>query len=305
MGSGFEDETTADSVKPPSPLPGREDISILVLSGPSAGAYYKVAKDGGVIGREPDADIPILDPGVSRKHARIERVERARFVIRDLDSRYGVWVEGVRASEHAIRDGDRIQISGETVIRVRYQDAKETEILDRIQEAVIRDPLTGVFNRRHFLERLEQEYAFARRHGTPVSVLMIDIDHFKKINDTHGHPVGDSVLAAVGRLLLGAVRVEDVIARYGGDELVIISRAYDANDSQLFAERLVKMIREKPIRVGSLEFPLTMSVGIATYQGADPDSQMTLVARADAALYRAKMLGRDRIAVWSSTLTRT
>jgi diguanylate cyclase (GGDEF)-like protein len=300
MGDGFDDDPTADNLVPPMPLLGREDISILVLSGPSAGQYRKLPRDGGIIGRETDVDITVNDPGVSRRHALIAREDMGRFVIRDLQSRYGLWVEGEKVDRHVLSDGDRVQLSGETVIRVRYQDAKETEILDRIQEAVIRDPLTGVANRRYFLERLEQEYGYARRHSTPLTVLMIDIDFFKRINDARGHPVGDQVLRGVGRTLHGAVRVEDVVSRYGGDEFAVLSRGYDIDEGERFAHRLLKTMRDKPIRVHEESFPVTLSIGAATYVRGDPDGIMQLIARADSALYQAKQRGRDQVASWKT-----
>jgi diguanylate cyclase (GGDEF)-like protein len=300
MADGFDDDPTADSVVPPMPLPGREDISVLVLSGPSAGQYRKLPRDGGIIGRESDVDISVNDPGVSRRHAMIAREETNRFAIRDLQSRYGTYVEGEKVEKHVLSDGDRVQISGETVLRVRYQDAKETEILDRIQEAVVRDSLTGVSNRRYFLERLEQEYGYARRHNVPLTVLMIDLDCFKAINDTRGHPIGDLLLRQVGRMLHGAVRVEDVVARYGGDEFAIVSRGYDAAEGERFATRLLKAFRERPLKVHEEPFVVTLSIGVATYHRGEPDNLMQLIARADAALYQAKREGRDRVTVWKN-----
>jgi diguanylate cyclase (GGDEF)-like protein len=282
----------------------REDISILVLSGPAAGQYHRIPKDGGTIGRDPDqADIAIADPGISPKHARIERDQPQRFVVIDLDSRYGVYVEGDMVREQALRDGDRVQISGETVLRVRYQDPKETELLDKLQEAAIRDPLTSLANRRHFHERLDQELGYARRHGTPVTLLLLDIDFFKRINDEHGEAVGDEVLRAVARVLQGLVRIEDLLARYGGDELVVLSRGYDLPSGELFAERLRKAIREKPIRVGARaqkSFQISFSIGVASFHHGNVEGPMQLIARADSALYRAKHLGRDRHASWTN-----
>jgi diguanylate cyclase (GGDEF)-like protein len=300
MVDGFDEDTTADNITPPMPLLGREDISILVLSGPSAGQYRKLPRDGGIIGREADVDFPINDPGVSRRHALIAREDTNAFVIRDLESRYGLYVEGEKVERHMLSDGDRIQMSGETVIRVRYQDPKETEILDNLHEAVIRDSLTGVANRRYFLERLEQEFGYARRHNAPLTILMIDVDHFKRVNDARGHPTGDQVLRAVGRALHGAVRVEDVVARYGGDEFMVLSRGYDTSEGERFAARLLKTVREKAIRVGQDQFSVTVSVGVATYHRGEPESLMQLIARADAALYQAKLRGRDQCAVWKS-----
>jgi diguanylate cyclase (GGDEF)-like protein len=277
----------------------REDLALIVLSGPAAGQYHRVPKDGATIGRDEQAnEICIADPGLSRQHAKIEREKPTRFKVRDLDSRYGIYLDGQKISEHVLSDGDRLQLSGETVIRIRYQEPKESELLDRAQLAAIRDALTGTSNRRHFLERLDQELGYARRHSTPVTLLLIDIDHFRRVNDEHGKNTGDEVLRAVGRLFAGAVRIEDVLARYGGDELAILSRGYDGEGGVRFGERLRKVLRDKPLRAGEHSFQLSVSIGVACFHRGNVENAMQLIARADAALHRAKHLGRDRVQVW-------
>lgn len=292
-----EEETTEECFVPPSPLLARDDASLLVLSGPLAGKFVKIPRKGGVLGRDPDVEVRLNDPGISRRHAEIFRDAEGRFFIRDLDSRYGVYVEGQRIEEGPIRDGDRLQLSGETVVRVRSQDQRETEIIDRIQEAATRDELTTVANRRYFLERLEQEFAYARRHRARLTVMMIDVDYFKRVNDDHGHPIGDDVLRMVGRILQGAVRAEDLVARYGGDEFIVLSRD-DAEQALRFAERLRKTLKDRDIKLAEECFHLTLSVGVATFRDGDPATMMQLIARADSALYDAKRLGRDRVVGW-------
>ena len=295
-----QEETTEECVVPPAPLPGRDDASVLVLSGPLAGQFYKIPRSGGVIGRDPEVEIRLLDPGISRRHAEILRDDDGHYILRDLDSRYGVYVEGERITELRVRDGDRLQLSGETVLRLRYQDPKETEIIERIQEAATRDALTSVSNRRYFIDRLEQEFAYARRHRTPLGVMMIDVDYFKRVNDEHGHAVGDEVLRTVGRTLHDAVRTEDLVARYGGDEFIVLSRVTHRDDALRFAERLCNTMRERVIRSHGEEFRLTLSIGVAVFDNNDPSTMMELVARADSALYAAKRQGRDRVATWTS-----
>jgi two-component system, cell cycle response regulator len=294
-----EEETTEECVVPPAPLPGRDDASVLVLSGPLAGQFYKIPRNGGVIGRDPDVEIRLLDPGISRRHAEILRTEDGHYILKDLESRYGVYVEGAKITEKRVSDGDRLQLSGETVLRLRYQDPKETEIIEKIQDAATRDALTSVSNRRYFVERLEQEFAFARRHRTSLGVMMIDVDHFKRVNDEHGHAVGDEVLRTVGRTLHDAVRTEDLVARYGGDEFIVLSRGAGPEDIARFAERLRTTMREKVIRSHGEEFLLTLSIGLACFENNDPSTMMELIARADSGLYAAKRQGRDRVAAWS------
>lgn len=296
-----EEETTEECVVPPPPLPGRDDASLLVLSGPLSGQFFKIPRNGGVIGRDGEVEIRLADPGISRRHAEIRRDKDGRFLLEDLGSRYGVYVEGAKIEEATtIRDGDRLQISGETVIRLRFQDPKETEIIDKIQEAATRDALTTVSNRRYFMERLEQEFAYARRHRSILSIMMIDVDYFKRVNDEHGHGVGDEVLRNVGRSLHDAVRTEDVVARYGGDEFIILCRGEDEAQTEQFGDRLRNSIRGRDILVDGEHFHLTLSLGVATFGDNDPGSMMELIARADSALYAAKRLGRDRVHRWSA-----
>lgn len=293
-----DEETTEECVVPPPPLLGRDDASLLVLSGPLAGLFVKIPRKGGVLGRDPEVEISLADPGISRRHAEIFRDAEGHFFIRDLNSRYGVYVEGEKIDEGPIRDGDRLQVSGETVVRVRSQDQRETEIIERIQEAATRDALTTVANRRYFMERLEQEFAYARRHRTKLTVMMIDVDYFKRVNDDHGHAVGDEVLRTVGRTLQGVVRAEDLVARYGGDEFIVLSRD-DAGQAMRFGERLRKTLKDREIKLDDERFHLTLSVGVATFANGDPATMMQLIARADSALYDAKRLGRNRVATWN------
>ncbi len=299
--------TTGDFSVPPSPQPSRDDISLLVLSGPCSGLYKKVPDQGGVIGRDPDVEIPIIDPGISREHALLERSESGGFRIIDLDSRYGVYVEAEPTKRRDLVDGDRIQLSGETVLRVRYQDERESELLARMQETLTRDALTTVHNRRYFLERLEQEYAYARRHRAALSVMLVDVDYFKRINDEYGHVEGDGVLAHIGQMLRKTVRTEDLVGRYGGDEFVIATRL-DEKAAVAFGQRISRIIRSRPATVEGDTLHLSVSVGVCTLthpQPKDPPAptMMELVSRADSALYDAKRQGRDRVAVWARQTT--
>lgn len=297
---------TGDFGVPPSPQPSRDDISLLVLSGPCSGLYKKVPDRGGVIGRDPDVEIPILDPGISREHALLERSDKG-FRIVDLDSRYGVYVESEQVKSRELADGDRVQLSGETVFRVRYQDERESELLARMQETLTRDALTSVHNRRYFLERLEQEYAYARRHRAALTVMMVDVDYFKRINDEYGHVDGDTVLAHIGQMLRKAVRTEDLVGRYGGDEFVIAARL-DEKAAIAFGQRLSRIIRSRPATIRQETLHLSVSVGVCALthpQPKDPPAptMMELVSRADSALYDAKRQGRDRVAVWARQTT--
>lgn len=282
----------------PAPSPQDEDLALLVLTGPARGRYYKVPRKGGTVGRDHDLPLRIDDPGISRQHCRIERNERGYFELEDLDSRFGTFVEGNRIQRQVVLDGDRIQVSAETTFRVRYQNIREPEGLEQPTSPRVRDPLTRVFNRRYLLERFEQEYAFARRHQSPLSVLMLDFDHFQRINDDYGRSAGDGVLRAVARILHHTVRTEDVLARVGGDEFVILVRHEPAAHCLEFAERILRIIRERPLQVRDHELQITCSMGISNYGADTPFSMMELMVQADAALNEAKRQGRDQVATF-------
>ena len=162
------------------------------------------------------------------------------------------------------------------------------------------DPLTGLFNRRFLDQRLNQELAAARRTGIPLSVLMIDIDHFKKINDTHGHQTGDEVLVAVADLLSSELRENDVIARFGGEEFLVIAPHTPVENAENLAERLRAAAQDR--KISACDQPdgvkFTVSIGVAEYgEGADTPEELVNVA--DNRLYQAKDNGRNRVVACS------
>jgi diguanylate cyclase (GGDEF)-like protein len=162
----------------------------------------------------------------------------------------------------------------------------------------VRDGLTGVYNRRYFNDRLASEFAYAIRHRTPLCVILGDIDHFKVINDTHGHAVGDLVLRRVAGELQASVRTEDLVARFGGEEFVVMTRGIDAEGAKAFAERIRAIIARAVINAESTRVPVTMSLGVAHTQNApDVNTADMLIESADVALYAAKRGGRNRVEV--------
>jgi diguanylate cyclase (GGDEF)-like protein len=167
---------------------------------------------------------------------------------------------------------------------------------DRLKQQSIRDALTGTFNRRYLEESLDREVARARRHREPLAVLMLDVDHFKRVNDDHGHEAGDDVLRAVAEALTRGVRDEDVVCRYGGEEFAVLLPGIPPDAARMRAEALLEAVRA--LRVshrGQRLAPVTASIGVALYSPARGEDGPELVRRADAALYAAKRAGRDRV----------
>ena len=186
----------------------------------------------------------------------------------------------------------------------REYDAQlaQEHLLAEVQAMATIDWLTNLYNRRHFFRLGEDEIVRARRYRHPISVLMIDIDHFKAVNDTHGHTVGDEVLAAIASRLLGGLRQSDIAGRYGGEEFAIVLPETDITSAtQIVAERLRDAIAARTIDTARGPLQLTISVGVA---GVDLEHEHLLDAlgRADVALYAAKHGGRNRVVPWSPTL---
>ncbi|HEX8849264.1 MAG TPA: GGDEF domain-containing protein [Gemmatimonadaceae bacterium] len=170
------------------------------------------------------------------------------------------------------------------------------EMRGRLVELVGTDVLTGCVSRRAFDSRLSREWRQARRRGSTLAVLMIDIDHFKEINDTHGHAAGDSVLAELGAIMLKTARETDTVARLGGDEFVIMLPDTAWQGAMTFAERLRRNVDEHAFKFETKDAPpITISVGVALAKGSDPVTHDELVESADRALYKAKSGGRNRI----------
>lgn len=162
-------------------------------------------------------------------------------------------------------------------------------------ELSIADGLTQVYNRRYFMERLRDEVKRVRRYGPHVSLLMIDIDYFKKVNDTYGHQAGDVVLAGVAGIIKWKLRETDLIARYGGEEFCVIATGTEQEGALLLAERLRKLVEEAAFDHGGNRLRVTVSIGVSAWEALWGEDFEELIRRADAALYRAKDQGRNRV----------
>jgi len=173
-----------------------------------------------------------------------------------------------------------------------------------LSEISHKDALTGLYNRFYVLEKIDSEMNRALRHGYPISVLMLDLDHFKRINDSYGHPVGDEVLKIVGQVLRDSCRVYDVAGRYGGEEFCIVLPETQVGNTTQVAERIRNRLATTPLSVGSTSIVVTASIGVATMDSTEGVlSASTLVERADRALYSAKHLGRNRVEMWNPGAT--
>jgi diguanylate cyclase (GGDEF)-like protein len=268
--------------------------TLLVVAGSnSTGKTMSLAGDV-VVGRHARADFPLDEEGVSRRHAGFRVESDGSVTVSDLGSTNGTFVNGERIRSVVLRDGDKIQLGTNAILGFSFQDALDEEHQRRLYDSATRDALTRAYNRKHFADVLPREVAFARRHKRPLSVAIFDIDHFKRINDGHGHPAGDHVLVTLCQRVAGAIRTEDVFARIGGEEFALVLRDLDLGHGILCAERVRALVESTQFVFEGRVIPVTISVGVAQLDERHVGEQ-ELVAAADRALYAAKHGGRNRV----------
>ena len=276
--------------------PARDRCSITVLGGPGTGGLAAMSGSSLVVGRGDECDLCIDDPGLSRRHVQVVR-HGAEQVIEDLGSRNGTFVDGaLLAGPRLVHDGARVNIGRGTVLRIGLHDALEEEAQRRLYESAVRDSLTRLYNRRYLDERLHAEVAYAVRHHSPLSLLLIDVDHFKRVNDTLGHLAGDAVLRLTAAVLVRMVRAEDLVARWGGEEFMVVARGTGLRNAHIFADRMRRSIEQMAIPWEGATHHVTVSIGVAAVDEATTRVEPSLlIAAADAALYSAKRTGRNRV----------
>lgn len=293
----WDDETTdhAQIQSLAARTPHNRRACLTVLTGSRSG-HMVVVKDGGFsIGRAPNAELRVEDDGISRHHAVITS-EAGRAWIEDLGSRNGTFVNGDRIETKVeLSEGDKVQVGRGTVLRFGFQDALDESFHASLLSSALRDGLTRLFNKRYLMDRLDSELKFAQRHSTSLSLLLFDIDHFKTINDTYGHLAGDAVLIKVAEVVLGAVRNEDVVARFGGDELAVVLRSTSIESAAYTAERLRRLVEAARPTFEAAQLKTTVSIGVASYPETQAPTPVKLIDAADKALYRAKRAGRNRV----------
>lgn len=277
--------------------PERLRPHLLLIKGPNVGQLFPVHEGATILGRGDDVGMHVADSRISRAHARIE-CRSGVVTLFDLRSANGTYVNGELVTQRELRDGDKINLGPRTVLRLNYQDAMDEAYQRQLTDALSRDSHTGAFNKAYFFNRMASDLALAKRHATPLSAMLFDIDFFKKVNDTHGHLAGDAVLARLGQLAAASLRPEDVFARYGGEEFAVLFRGTKADTARLLADRLRAVIASHPFEHDGQRLQVTVSAGVATYPDLDCHSAQELLAAADTALYEAKRGGRNCVRVY-------
>jgi diguanylate cyclase (GGDEF)-like protein len=286
------DETAITDVNQPVPARGAQDCLVIIHQRASeAGKHFKLGDAPTRIGRDADNEIVLDDPGVSRRHARLERRQQ-KIVVMDVGSKNGTLLndrELAQVSE--LNNGDRIKI-GSTIFKYLSADDLEAALHEQIYSNTITDNLTQLCNRRHFDDELGREFSRSRRHQRPLSLLVIDIDRFKDVNDTHGHHVGDITLKAVADVIRSSLRTEDVVARFGGEEIVVLLPEAMLDQAASAAEKLRVAVSNLVVEFREVRFSITVSIGCASLAEVDVDPPQ-FFQRCDQKMYEAKAAGRN------------
>jgi diguanylate cyclase (GGDEF)-like protein len=271
------------------------EATLTVLRGPKEGTVYQLRDGKTVIGRSNDVDIQINAEGVSRRHAQISEHDGV-YTLEDLGSTngtvcHGQWVE----KPYGLNDGDRVNLGGGVVLRFALEGELEQQLRAKLYDLATRDPLTSAYNRRFLDERMNSEWPWAVRHEQSCAVLMLDIDHFKQVNDTWGHLAGDHVLKELVELMTNTIRREDLLARVGGEEFAVLCRGTGRAAANTLAERIRTAVADHQFIFNEEPITLTISIGVATSAEKSVASTDDLLALADQRLYQAKSNGRNRV----------
>ena len=247
-----------------------------------------------VVGRDQSSDIVVDDPSVSRRHAKIDRHENGYTVV-DLSSTNGTHVNDVRIDKASLESGDCVQF-GSFIYKFLSSNSIELQYHETVYSMMTRDGLTGTFNKRYFMDVIGREFSKADHRGSALTLILLDIDHFKSVNDTHGHLAGDEVLREMGKRVNEVVAQHDVFARYGGEEFAILLAGVNHEEGVAVAERCRAAVAAKPFPTAAGELPITISLGVAEFSSLpNPEKPEQLIALADEKLYEAKKSGRNRV----------
>jgi diguanylate cyclase (GGDEF)-like protein len=288
------DQGSSDT-SPGDVSPDKGDACLVQIypTGPGMGACYILGDSTSVIGRDPECDIRIRDKSVSRRHARVEFVH-GEYSITDLDSTNGTYVNDQRVSSRLLKDGDYLHV-GNAIFRYLAGGNVEAAYHEEIYRLTIIDGLTGIHNKRYFLETLEHELARSSRYNRPLTLILFDLDKFKAINDQWGHLCGDFTLRELAQHVARAIRKEDVFARYGGEEFALLMPETPLKKAVPLAERLRKLVEAQTFTFDGRQLHVTISMGVVTTQGDTTMNVNEFIRLADEKLYKAKFNGRNRV----------
>jgi diguanylate cyclase (GGDEF)-like protein len=290
-----DQDTAVSNVNAPVSSRQQRDCLIIIYHEDKRqqGKRLELAAGSAWLGRDADSDLVLLDEGISRRHARVERSADA-WLVMDVGSRNGTLLNGQPLSGvKRLKNGDMLKL-GSVIVKYLSGTDIESSMYEEVFQLAITDNLTQLGNRRRFDEELATECGRVRRHGRNLSLLLLDIDYFKHVNDQHGHAAGDTVLYQLGQLIRTRVRGHDVPARIGGEEIAILMPETDLRGATALAEELRGAVEQHVVELAERRIRVTVSIGCAQFSPEDLDP-VGFLRRCDERLYAAKAAGRNRV----------
>jgi diguanylate cyclase (GGDEF)-like protein len=276
---------------------------LIMVAGGIPGTMFRLTEQFASFGRAAHCTHQLHDITVSRVHAFVSIDSMGQFYIRDEGSTNGTFVNGMRLTPRhpkAIQDGDRVQLGTAVILKLVRLGPRDAEFQREMFERTVRDTLTGLYQRAYFLDRIGALANRTAAAGLGLAVLMLDVDHFKQINDLFGHVTGDLVLMEVAAVLRESTRSEDLVARYGGEEFILALPVASADTATARAERIRTSLAGRQIAAGDEHIHVTASLGLVYSSPTRPKTEQALIIAADRALYRAKNEGRNRVILGQS-----
>ncbi len=264
---------------------------LVVIYGRDLGKKFTLKQAVISIGRSTKSDIQVEQDAVSRNHCKITN-DGKQVIISDLGSTNGTYVNDELISKLELADGDFIKV-GRMIFKYLASDNIESAYHEEIYRLTTMDGLTQIYNRRYLTEQLNRELGRALRYRRDLSVIIFDIDHFKGINDTHGHLAGDYVLKQLATVVRSKIRREDVFARYGGEEFCVLLPEADRGHASQFAEKIRKLTESTTFQFEGESIRVTVSLGVAALDHSRKITPSEFLQRADELLYEAKRNGRN------------
>ncbi len=275
----------------------KDDVNLepylVILSGPDQGKQHRLHHQFNTLGRTSNTDIKINDTKISREHGVII-IYPDHVVLKDHQSTNGCYVNDKKVENQVIESTTRIRL-GTTLMKIEYKNSDEVESEIKLYEAANTDALTNISNRRAFMIRAKEEISYCKRNNTKLAIVMCDIDYFKQTNDNFGHPAGDRVLKELAGILQTEMRKEDLLARFGGEEFIMLLRSTDVNSVDTWAERIREKVEQSSFVFEGVKIPTTLSIGVCSTTGDNITTLDALIKQADDALYQAKNNGRNRV----------
>jgi diguanylate cyclase (GGDEF)-like protein len=280
-------------------LKAEQSIVLTIIAGNEAdfGKHFVLERKRTGIGREKANDIALYDGKVSKAHCEISVIRSSRGVeqigILDLDSTNGTYVNGEAVVQATLKAGDKIQAGG-TILQLSYSDEIEREYHAKLFDFAARDALTGMYNKRFIINELENYCRIARRSARAFSIILIDIDDFKQINDRYGHLAGDDYLKRIAALFASTLREQDIAGRIGGEEFLVILPETMIDGALQLAVRVRKNVEEFVMPLQNQEIRTTISAGVCQYERGIKDVK-ELLDLADQAMYEAKKADKNKV----------